>query len=87
MRLSSVCRLLPAVLLRKNWRALSCVEATLRPVTLSRASLTLGIPRATLRTWVRRGQVVSGRDSAGQVVIDVDSLKDIVDRWDKRHAA
>jgi predicted site-specific integrase-resolvase len=59
----------------------------MRPVTLSQAAVALKIPRATLRTWVRRGQVASGRDSDGQVVIDVDSLNDIVARWDKRHAA
>lgn len=59
----------------------------MRPVTLTRASLALGIPRATLRTWVRRGQIPSSHDSAGQVVIDVDALNPLVERWDKRHAA
>lgn len=56
-------------------------------LTLNEATDLTGIPRATLRTWQRRGEIKTGHDSRGRVVIDGISLHKRAVVWDKRHAA
>jgi predicted site-specific integrase-resolvase len=52
-------------------------------LTLDEATDLTGIPRATLRTWQRRGEIKTSHDSRGRVVVDGVSLYKRALAWEK----